>query len=116
MTEHVGPVALIELAETELTKARAASAGRSARTIHGGAGLALRQTLMALTAGTALGEHASPGEATLHVLVGRVRLSAGDSDSWELVAGDQLDIPDSRHDLAAIDDSAVLLSVVIGAK
>jgi len=27
-----------------------------------------------------------------------------------------LDIPDSRHDLAAIDDSAVLLSVVIGAK
>ena len=57
-----------------------------------------------------LGEHENPGEATVHVLHGRVRLRAGDT-SWEGSAGDLLVVPDSRHDLEALEASAVLLTV-----
>ncbi|MCU7730319.1 cupin domain-containing protein [Actinoplanes sp. KI2] len=109
----MGVVSLSALAAEQIAAAHASPAGRSARTVHGGH--ALRQTLLALVAGRALGEHESPGEATLHVLAGRVRLSAGD-DCWEAATGDHLDIPPTRHDLAAIDDSAVLLSVVTAAR
>jgi quercetin dioxygenase-like cupin family protein len=108
-------VSLTALADAQLAAARASSAGRSAHTIHGRQTSALRQTVLALVAGRALGEHESPGEATLQVLTGRVRLSAGD-DSWEAATGDYLVIPPARHDLAAIDDSAVLLSVVTDAR
>ena len=104
-------VSLTALADELIAAARASSAGRSARTIHGGQKHALRQTVLALAGGRSLGEHGSPGEATLYVLAGRVRLSAGEA-SWEGAAGDHLTIPPARHDLAAIDDSAVLLSVV----
>ena len=70
----------------------------------------LRQTLIALTAGRALGEHEAPGEATLQVLSGRVRLHAGE-DSWEGGDGDYLIIPPVRHDLEAVTDAVVLLTV-----
>jgi quercetin dioxygenase-like cupin family protein len=108
-------LSLTALADEQIAAARASSAGRSARTIHGGHTQAPRQTVLALLAGQALGEHESPGEATLQVLAGRVRLSAG-GDSWEAATGDYLVIPPARHDLAAIDDCAVLLSVVTDAR
>lgn len=41
----------------------------------------LRQTVIAMTGGTALAEHENPGEASVHVQAGRVRLSAGEH-SW----------------------------------
>jgi len=104
-------LSLTALADEQVAAARASAAGRSAHTIHGGQTHALRQTVLALLAGRALGEHESPGEATLQVLAGRVRLSAGDN-SWEAATGDYLVIPGARHDLAAIDDCAVLLTVV----
>ena len=103
-------VSLTRLAQELLTTARAAHSGRAARTLHGKSGEVLRQTMIALAAGNALAEHASPGEATLQVLAGRVRLGAGD-ESWEAAAGDYLIIPPVRHDLAALEDSAVVLSV-----
>lgn len=71
----------------------------------------LRQTVLALIGGRSLGEHESPGEATLQVLAGRVRLSAA-GNSAEAATGDHLAIPLTRHDLTAIEDSVVLLSVV----
>ena len=107
-------LSLSVLAEEQIAAAHASAGGRSARTIHGGRTHALRQTVLALVAGRALGEHESPGEATLQVLTGRVRLSAGD-DSWEAAMGDYLVIPAARHNLAAIDDCVVLLSVVTSA-
>ena len=64
----------------------------------------------ALAAGHGLDEHDSPGDATVHVLHGRVRLRAGD-DGWEGSAGDLLIVPTSRHSLDALEDSAVLLTV-----
>ncbi|UOE42848.1 LuxR family transcriptional regulator [Agromyces larvae] len=102
---------LVELVEELLTTARAASSGRAARTIQGDHVHALRETVIALQGGRQLAEHESPGEATLQVLVGRVRLVAGE-DSWEGAVGDHVAIPPRRHSLDALEDSAVLLTVV----
>ncbi len=101
---------LHHLVDEQLTKARGANAGRAAVTVHGGHEHDLRQTVIALAEGRSLGEHESPGEATLQVLSGHVRLVAGD-DSWEGSEGDHLVIPPQRHDLTALSDAAVLLTV-----
>ena len=97
---------LTEVAAAQVAAARAAGSGRSTQTVVGGQGRILRQAVMALAAGHGLGEHESPKEATLQVLVGRVRLTAGEQ-VWEGAAGDHLIIPDRRHDLLALcDDTA----------
>ena len=98
------------IAREQAKRASAASSGRSAETVYGGHEHALRQTVIALTAGSALDEHENPGEATIQVLRGRVRLTAGQVD-WEGRSGDLLVVPDARHALQAIEDSAVLLTV-----
>src|SRR5215471_8829875 len=90
--------------------ASAPSSGRSAETVFDGHQHALRRTVVALTAGSALDEHKNPGEATIQVLRGRVRLSAGQV-AWEGRTGDLLVVPDARHALAAVEDSAILLTV-----
>lgn len=98
------------LVDEHLAVAREHSSGRSAITVHGGREHHLRQTLIALAGGRSLGEHESPGEATLQVLRGRVRLHAGD-ETWDGGTGDYLLIPPRRHDLEALEDAAVLLTV-----
>jgi quercetin dioxygenase-like cupin family protein len=108
--QGVNKRSLTALAREHLEAAHRSANGRSAHTVYGGHEHVLRQTLIALTAGTALDEHDSPGEATLFVLQGRVRLSSGDTD-WDAAQGDQVDIPPARHSLTALEDSAVLLTV-----
>ncbi len=103
-------LSLDALAREHLERARASSAGRSAETVFGGHEHTLRQTIIAMTAGTTLAEHENPGEATLHVISGRIRLGAG-NNSWEGRNGDLILIPAARHDLHAIQDSVVLLTV-----
>lgn len=103
-------MSLTGLLTEHLTKARTASSGRSAHTVYGGQDRTLRQTLIALRAGQRLDEHANPGEATLQVLHGRVRLES-DGTFCEGAAGDLLVIPDARHALEALDDAGVLLTV-----
>ncbi|MCH9720938.1 MAG: cupin domain-containing protein [Actinomycetia bacterium] len=104
-------MSLTRLADEHLEAARSARAGRSAHTLHGGHDHMLRQTLIALTAGTELAEHNSPGQATLQVLRGRVRVTAG-PDTWAGEAGDLLVIPSERHGLHADSDAVVLLTVL----
>ncbi|HTY29251.1 MAG TPA: cupin domain-containing protein [Mycobacterium sp.] len=104
-------VSLSELADQQLETARSSTSGRSAHTVHGGHDHQLRQTLIALAAGRDLSEHHSPGETTLQVLRGHVRLSTGE-ESWEGRVGDLLVVPRERHGLHAIDDSAILLTVL----
>ena len=102
---------LAKIADDLLGQAATSSAHRAADTIYGGSNHALRHTLIALTAGAALDEHESPGEATLHVLRGRVELrSAGGSTT--VGEGQLTPIPPERHSLSATTDSVVLLTVV----
>ena len=101
---------LTALVRHHLKAASTASSGRSAHTIYGGHERVLRQTLIALRAGSNLEEHENPGEATIQVLHGRVTLVAGDT-RWNGSPGDLMSIPDSRHALEAAEDSAVLLTV-----
>lgn len=91
-------------------RAQTSANGRSAETVYGGHEAVLRQTVIAMTAGTSLAEHNNPGDATVYVVSGRVRLSAG-ADHWEGRQGDLLLVPRARHALEALENSAVLLSV-----
>ena len=104
-------VSLVDLAEEQLVAARAARSGRAAHTVYGGHDHLLRQTLIALGAGKELAEHNSPGQSTLQVLRGRVRVSTAD-DEWSGAAGDLLTLPRERHGLHADEDSVVLLTVL----
>jgi quercetin dioxygenase-like cupin family protein len=70
----------------------------------------LRQTVIPMIKGTELHEHNNPGEAMVHVLRGRVR-STSKGQSWEGRSGDLLKVPDARHGLQALEDSAILLTV-----
>jgi quercetin dioxygenase-like cupin family protein len=108
--EHMQKFSLDAIAREQTRKASAASSGRSAETVFGGHEHALRQTVLALIAGAALSEHENPGEATIQVLRGRVRLIAGQV-AWEGRTGDLLIVPDARHAVEAIEDSAILLTV-----
>src|SRR5262245_7627346 len=105
-------MSLTDLARHQLATARSASSGRSAHTLHGGRGQILRQTVLALAAGHALDDHDNPWQATVQILHGRVRLRSG-TDSCEAVAGDLLVIPEARHALDALEDSAVLLTIAL---
>lgn len=101
---------LTDLADEHIAHAGNATSGRSAHTVRGGRDHRLRQTLIALTAGSGLDDHESPGEATLHVLRGRVRLST-EFEEVDLEEGDHVSIPDERHGLLALEDTAVVLTV-----
>lgn len=93
-----------------LEQAATAAGGRAAQTVMGGHERVLRQTVIAMLADSALAEHANPGEASVYVLRGRVKLKAADH-TWEGRDGDLLIVPDAPHSLQALQDSAILLTV-----
>ncbi|SEE44430.1 hypothetical protein SAMN04488561_1341 [Jiangella alba] len=99
---------LLTIGAGQLDEARLSSAGRASRTLHSGA--RLRQTLIALTAGTRMNEHQSPGDATVHCLQGHVTLRTRDR-AIAVGAGQLVDAPPERHDLLADEDSLIILTV-----
>lgn len=107
---YMDKISLRAATREHLASAHSSSAGRSSVTVLGGSHQHLRQTLIALTAGQSLGEHDSPGEASLIVLTGHIRVST-DSTAVEGTSGDFIVIPDERHSLEALEDSAVVLTV-----
>ena len=109
MTESITDVHA--LAAELLEQATSADSGRAARTLpHPVDGL--RQTVIALRGGADLGEHESPGPASLLVIRGRVRIVAGER-SMDLGPHQLSPVPDARHSLHADEDSVVVLSVAV---
>jgi quercetin dioxygenase-like cupin family protein len=104
-------VDLNEIGRSLLEQARAAGNGRAADTVQGGSDRSLRQTVLGMTAGAELGEHESPGEATLQVLSGAVELRSA-SNALAVSAGQLATIPSDRHSLLATTDAVVILTVV----
>lgn len=111
MSETVSSVDLTALTDELLETARSSPSGRATRAFRAAPGGSLTQLLLVLADGRSLAHHDNPGEALLHVLRGRVQLTAGER-SWELGAGEHIVIPDERHGVLALEDSAVLLTVV----
>src|SRR5439155_16635770 len=104
-------VSLDATAREQLDAARRNGAQRAATTLVGGHEYAMRQTVIALVAGASQSEHENPGEATLYVITGRVRLATG-GEAWDARTGDLVEIPPARHSLLALEDSAVLFTAV----
>ncbi|PND48869.1 cupin domain-containing protein [Rhodococcus sp. ENV425] len=103
-------LALDALARHLAAHAAAAPSGRSAETVYGGHEHVLRQTLVALQAGQSMAEHVSPGEATVYILRGRIRVVA-DRTSWDGRSGDLIALPRTRHRIDAVADTVALLTV-----
>jgi quercetin dioxygenase-like cupin family protein len=101
---------LIALARELVESAGSTSSGRASRTVFGGHNHVLRQTVIALWMGQELSDHQNPGEATLQVLVGHIRLKTAQTQ-WEGKPGDLIIIPESVHSVEAVESSAILLTV-----
>lgn len=102
------PLSLTGRAITHLAAAKETATGCHVQTVHQGKGL--HQLLITLPASHRLGEHENPGDATLVVLLGRVVLTSS-AESTTGQAGDLLLVPGTHHDLRAIEDSIVLLTI-----
>ncbi|MET9432206.1 MULTISPECIES: cupin [unclassified Streptomyces] len=100
---------LNDIAEEHLKAAHADEHGRSTNLILRDA--PLRQTVIALTAGTTLDEHNPPPASSLQVLRGVVAVTAASGDT-ELTMGALYLLPHERHGLRAVTDTAVLLTTV----
>lgn len=105
-----GPLELASAGDDLLAEAAGMGSGRASRTLTPGAHAPLKQTLVALCAGTGLSEHAANGPATIHVLRGHAMINTG-HDSMEVAAGEWAVIPEERHDLQTGEDTVVLITV-----
>ncbi|MFN3601541.1 MAG: cupin [Dietzia sp.] len=70
----------------------------------------LRQSLLALTAGTELEEHNSPPAASLYLLRGAVQVTG--ETTIDVAAGELLTLTHHRHAVRALEDSVFLLTTV----
>jgi quercetin dioxygenase-like cupin family protein len=100
---------LTALADGLLSYALSASSRRGMRTVDGGRPHLLHQTMIALARGQRVDEQDDLGEATVQVLRGRVRVTAGD-DTSDGSAGQLLILPSARHTVTALEDAVVLLT------
>ncbi|ASR36131.1 hypothetical protein BAY61_15205 [Prauserella marina] len=110
MSKRTDIISINALAAELLEEAREHHSSRAARTIV--SGTSQRATVIAMAEGAELSEHEAPPAATLHVIVGRVKLHTAQRE-WRLTADDLVPIPPERHGLRATTDSAVLLTVAL---
>jgi len=97
------------LADGLLRHALGGSCECGTRTVNSGHSYPLRQAVVALCRGQRLDERYSHGEATVQVIRGRVRVTAGD-EVTDGGAGELLIVP-GRHTVTAVEDTVVLLTV-----
>ncbi len=93
-------------------KASESTSGRAADTVFGGHEKRMRQTVVALREGAEMAEHESPGEATLLVISGRLRLVAGDT-SWQGREWNYLVVPNVPRRVEAESDTTFVLTVAM---
>lgn len=105
------PVDLRSAAADLLAEARGLAAGRSARTLTPGAGAAMKQSLLALTAGERLQDHVAPGPTTLLGITGTIVLH-GRGEGVTLTDGVWATCPSGVHSLEAISDAVAMITVV----
>ncbi|MFP4634225.1 MAG: LuxR family transcriptional regulator [Nitriliruptoraceae bacterium] len=105
------PLDLEAVADELLREAEALASRRSARTLTPGAGVALKQTLLALKAGERLQDHVAPGPTTLLGVSGTAVLS-DDEQRVTLTKGVWIPCPTGPHSLEAVSDAVVLITVV----
>lgn len=99
-----------ELARRALEAARLHERGRTAElVVHDGV---LRQSVIALTGGTALPEHNAPHAASIQVINGRVTVSGIDGTATSVGPGELVALTHERHAVSAAEDSAFLLTTV----
>lgn len=103
-------ISIEALARQQIKAARYSGGRRAGDTVFGGHEKVLRQTVIGLLEGAEIGERENCDEATIYVLSGRVQLWIGE-DCWEARPGSLLILPEARHRLVAIEDSALLLTV-----
>jgi quercetin dioxygenase-like cupin family protein len=98
------------LADGLLGQALSASSRRGVCTVDGGRPHLLYQAVIALGRGQRLAEHDDPCGASVQVLRGRVRVTAGD-DTTDGSPGQLLIVSGTRHSMTALEDAVVLLTV-----
>lgn len=108
----VNKISLQAKARELLKKAQKASSGRAADTIVGGHEKRLRQTAVALRAGTVMSVQSTSGEATLLVISGRLWLRSGGTE-WFGREWSHLVIPDGPFEVEAKSDATFLLTVAL---
>jgi quercetin dioxygenase-like cupin family protein len=106
------PARLEELGARLLDEARSHGNGRSALTLTPSEGGPLKQTLLAIQAGSDLQEHPAPGPSSLLVLSGSGTMSSGDGEVT-LEAGCWAPVPTEPHSVHADEDLVALLTVTI---
>ncbi|MGH3448043.1 MAG: cupin domain-containing protein [Nocardioidaceae bacterium] len=104
-------IALEDESTELLASARSARSGRAAQLVIGGPETTMTQTIIALRDGATLSEHHNPGEASVLVLDGHVRLITG-GEHIDGTRGDLVPVPPEDHSLEARSDAVVLLTAV----
>ncbi|MFL4479528.1 hypothetical protein ACIPUB_14785 [Paeniglutamicibacter sp. ORCA_105] len=108
---HVTSAELDQLVAREFEKASASNNGRSAVAVLNDG--RLRHTLITLLVGSTLNDHEKPEAATLQVLRGSIVVNwAGESRS--IAHGALFVLPDAMHNVVATEDSAFLLTSLVG--
>lgn len=104
-------ISIPALAAEELLRAETAHTGRSTGPIFGAADKAMHQLLIAMKKGSSMREHDNPGEVTLYVVTGHLQLSSN-GELTSASAGDLLVVPQARHNVEALEDSAFLMTIL----
>jgi quercetin dioxygenase-like cupin family protein len=103
------------LGRQQLHRAHTELSGHSTTVACTGRAGLLRHTLIALRAGSWLYEHIDPGDVTIQVLLGRVRIHSARA-TYTGRGGDMMLLPAARHSLEALADSVVLLTTATSSR
>jgi quercetin dioxygenase-like cupin family protein len=100
---------LTALAHGLLSHALSSPSHSGMRTLDGGHAHLIYSTMIALARGQRVDED-NPGEATVQVLCGQVRVTAGDATT-DVSPGQLLMLPSDRHTVTALEDAVLLVTV-----